>query len=124
MLIAKIHLLTVATTTRTYLQILSTRISGKLSKLFENKLGGVGHCFAWQGTRPTGGVGENYPVRCSAVREAQNRLLCQAFLFVFYGLPNIFRQKSGYFLQYLQFKFLVWWLSKVSNFGETINFQT
>src|SRR6202044_1003040 len=87
-------------------------------------LGGVGHCFAWQGTRPTGGVGENYPVRCSAVREAQNRLLCQAFLFVFYGLPNIFRQKSGYFLQYLQFKFLVWWLSKVSNFGETINFQT
>src|ERR1700691_4985849 len=88
----------------------------------QKTLGGVGHCFAWQGTRPTGGVGENYPVRCSAVREAQNRLLCQAFLFVFYGLPNIFRQKSGYFLQYLQFKFLVWWLSKVSNFGENINF--
>src|SRR5882762_9611649 len=40
------------------------------------------------------------------VREAQNRCLCRAFPFVFCGLPNIFKQESGYFLQYLQFKFL------------------
>jgi hypothetical protein len=42
----------------------------------------------------------------ATVRETQNRLLCRAFPFVFYGLPNIFRQESGYFPQYLQFKIL------------------
>jgi hypothetical protein len=43
----------------------------------------------------------------TTVCEAQNRHLCWAFPFVFYGLPNIFKQESGYFLQYLQFKILV-----------------
>ena len=41
------------------------------------------------------------------VHEAQNRHLCQAFPFVFCDLQHIFKQESGYFLQYLQFKFLV-----------------
>jgi hypothetical protein len=46
------------------------------------------------------------PVAGSTVREAQNRRLRRAFPIMFHGLPNIFQKESGYFFQYLQFKFL------------------
>ena len=49
------------------------------------------------------------------VREAQSRHLCRAFTLMFYGLQNIFRKESRYFLQYLnKFPFMV----IVSNFEE------
>ena len=47
-------------------------------------------------------------VATPTVCEAQSRHLCQAFPFMFYGLPNIFRKESRYFLQYLnKFPFMV-----------------
>ena len=51
----------------------------------------------------------------ATVREAQSRHLCRAFTLMFYGLQNIFRKESRYFLQYLnKFPFMV----IVSNFEE------
>ena len=59
---------------------------------------------------------ENYSTIVSiTVCEAQSRHLCRAFTLMFYGLQNIFRKESRYFLQYLnKFPFMV----IVSNFKE------
>ena len=56
-------------------------------------------------------VRSNIPTVC----EAQSRHLCRAFTLMFYGLQNIFRKESRYFLQYInKFPFMV----IVSNFEE------
>ena len=70
---------------------------------------GVGDGMGWW-VQPDGGrlgIRLGRTMMVSTVCEAQNRHLCRAFPFVFYGLLNIFKQESVYFLQYLQFKFLV-----------------